>query len=44
VIYEQTAEYLGWLLEKQSAGGWNVVRSFAGSGWKEYTGISAVRQ
>jgi hypothetical protein len=43
VIYEQTANYAGWLWEKDQAGEWQLARTFAGPGFKEYTGVTAVR-
>jgi hypothetical protein len=42
VIYEQTADFAGWLWEKDPAGAWQLTRAFRGDGFKEYTGISAV--
>jgi hypothetical protein len=43
VIYEQTADFLGWIWEKDAAGEWTFVRSFGGRGWKEYTEIGIAR-
>ena len=40
VIYEQTADFRGWLWEKDQAGTWVLIRSFGGDGFKEYTGIA----
>ena len=40
VIYEQTAGFLGQLWRKDQAGAWNLVRSFAGGGFKEYTDVT----
>jgi hypothetical protein len=42
VIYEQTADYVGWVWDKDAAGGWQLARSFRGQGFKEYTGVTAV--
>jgi hypothetical protein len=40
VIYEQTADFRGWLWERDQAGVWVLIRSFGGDGFKEYTGIA----
>ena len=41
VIYEQTADYTGWLWEKDQAGEWRLARTFRGPGFKEYTGVTS---
>ncbi len=43
VIYEQTADYAGWLWERDTTGAWHLTRTFGGPGFKEYTGVSSVR-
>jgi hypothetical protein len=43
VIYEQTADYTGWLWEKDDGGAWRLTRTFHGRGFKEYTGVTAVQ-
>jgi len=43
VIYEQTATFTGWIWRRDAAGGWSAVRSFAGPGFKEYTGVTVAR-
>jgi hypothetical protein len=43
VIYEQTADFIGWLWDRNSAGEWTFTRAFGGAGYKEYTGISPVQ-
>jgi hypothetical protein len=37
IIYEQTAHYEGWLWDKRSDGKWELLGSFRGNGFKEYT-------
>lgn len=37
IIYEQTAHYVGLLWEKNSHGKWELLVSFSGDGFKEYT-------
>jgi len=37
IIYEQTAYYQGWLWNKGSDGTWELLGSFGGNGFKEYT-------
>jgi len=38
IIYEQTARYVGRLWEKNPHGEWELLVSFSGDGFKEYTG------
>ncbi|KON30916.1 hypothetical protein AC480_00080 [miscellaneous Crenarchaeota group archaeon SMTZ1-55] len=37
IIYEQTAHHVGLLWEKNSHGKWELLVSFSGDGFKEYT-------
>ncbi len=37
IIYEQTAEYHGWLWQKDRDGTWELAAPFSGNGFKEYT-------
>ncbi len=37
IIYEQTAHYVGRLWEKNARGEWELLVSFSGDGFKEYT-------
>jgi len=37
IVYEQTAEYEGWLWDRNSDGTWQFLVSFHGNGFKEYT-------
>jgi hypothetical protein len=40
VIYEQTAEFLGWVWQKSATGAWTFARAFGGGGFKEYTDVT----
>ena len=40
VIYEQNADVLGWLWEKNDVGDWTFVRAFGGRGFNEYTAVT----
>jgi hypothetical protein len=41
LIYEQTALYSGRVWRRERGGGWRLVRSFSGVGFKEYTTTTA---
>jgi hypothetical protein len=41
LLYEQTAEFTGRVWEKDEGGRWRLLRSFGGTGFKEYTTVTA---
>jgi len=43
LVYEQTADVTGTLWEKTPAGHWQLLASFAGTGFKEYTSLTTVK-